>query len=108
MNAYSYTQDTAKKSYYPLLKYSAICEAPSKPPIQESNLSQGDRKENITNKRNIFTVKPIKCSIQEVVTESSAAPNVLTVDVVRTPQHCSARVSNNNRCIRNLCQQNPP
>ena len=27
------------------------------------------------------------------MTESFAAPNVLTVDVVRTPQYCSARLS---------------
>ena len=38
-------------------------------------------------------MKPIKCSIQEVVAESFAAQNVLTVDVVRTPLHCSARLS---------------
>lgn len=93
MNAYSYTQDNAKKSYYPLLKYSAICEAPSKPPIQESNLSQGDRKENITNKRNIFTVKLIKCSIQEVAAKLFTMLNILAVDVTRSPQYCQARLS---------------
>ena len=38
-------------------------------------------------------MKPIKRSIQEVVTESYAVPNVLAVEVVRTPQLCSARLS---------------
>ena len=55
MSACPYTQN-AKKSYYPPLKHSAINETPSKPLFQE-----GDRKENITNKINIFTGKPIKC-----------------------------------------------
>ena len=55
MSACPYTQN-AKKSYYPPLKHSAIYETPSKPLFQE-----GDRKENITNKINIFTGKPIKC-----------------------------------------------
>ena len=91
MNAYPFTQYNTKQSYYTPLKHSAICEAPSQPPIQEPHLPERDRKENITNKRNIFTVKLIKCSIQEVVVESF----VLTVIVVRTPQHCSARLSNN-------------
>ena len=70
-----------------------ICEAPSKPPILELHLSESYRKENIPNGRNIFIVKPIKCSIQEVVAESIAAQNIPTVDIVRTPQHCSARFS---------------
>ena len=38
-------------------------------------------------------MKPIKCSVQEVVTEAFAALNLLTVDVTRTPQHCSMRLS---------------
>ena len=38
-------------------------------------------------------MKPIKCSIQKFAAESFAAQNVLTVDVVRTPLHCSARLS---------------
>ena len=75
------------------MKHSTICEATSKPPILEPYLSENDRKESIPNRRNIFIVKLIKCSIQEVLTESFAAPNVLTVDVVRTPQYCSARLS---------------
>ena len=83
-NAYPYTQENAKQSYYPPLKHSALCEAPSNPLIQEPHLSERDRKKNITNKRNIFTVKPIKCSIQEVVAESFAAPNIPTVDVARS------------------------
>ena len=82
-----------RQSNYPPLKRSAICEAPSKPPILESHLSENDRKENIPNRRNIFIVKPIKCSIQEVIAESFAAQNLLTVDFVRTPQHYSARLS---------------
>ena len=68
-------------------------EAPSEPPFQEPLLSKGNPKEKITNKRNIFTVKPIKCSIQEVVAESYAVPNVLAVEVARTLQLCSARLS---------------
>ena len=47
----------------------------------------------ITNKRNTFTVKPINCSVQEVVPKSYAAPNVLAVNVVRTPQHYSVKLS---------------
>ena len=82
-----------KQSYYPPLKHSTILEAPSEPSFQELLLSESDRKEKITNKRNIFTVKPIKHSIQEVVAESYAVPNVLVVEVVRTPQLCSARLS---------------
>ena len=93
LNAYPYTQDNAKQSNYRHLKHSAICEVPSKPPILEPHLSKSDRKENIPNRRNIFIVKPIKCSIQEVVAESFAAQNLLTVDVVRTAQHCSTRFS---------------
>ena len=93
MYACPYIQDDAKQSYYPPLKHSAILEAPSEPPFQEPLLSESDRKEKITNKRNIFTVKPIKRSIQEVVAESYAVPNVLAVEVVRTPQLCSARLS---------------
>ena len=89
-----HTHDTnPKRSYYPSLKHFTICEAPSKPPIQEPHLSMGNQKENITNKRNIFTVKPIKCSIQEVATDSFAAMNVMTMDVVRTPRCCSARLT---------------
>lgn len=57
------------------------------------SLFEGDGKENITNKRNILTVTPIKYSISEVATEAFAAPNVLTVHVFRTPQHCPARLS---------------
>ena len=38
-------------------------------------------------------MKPIQRSIQEVVAESYAVLNVLAVEVVRTPQHCSARLS---------------
>ena len=75
------------------MKHSTTCEAPSKPPILECHLSESNRKENIPNRRNIFIVKLIKCSIQEVVAESFAAQNVLRVDIVRTPQHCSARLS---------------
>ena len=82
-----------RQSNYSPLKRSTICEAPSKPPILESHLSENDRKENIPNRRNIFIVKPIKCSIQEVIAESFAAQNLLTVDFVRTPQHYSARLS---------------
>ena len=93
LNAYPYTQDNAKQSDYPHLKHSAICEAPSKPPILVPFLSESDRNENIHNRRNIFMVKPIKCSIQEVLAELFAALNVLTVDVVRTRQYCSARLS---------------
>ena len=93
LNAYPYTQDNAKQSNYPHLKHSTICEGPGKPPILEPLLSESDQKENIRNRRNIFIVKPIKCSIQEVLAESFAAPNVLTADVVRTPQYCSARLS---------------
>ena len=93
MYASPYIQDDAKQSHYPPLKPSAILEAPSEPPFQEPFLSESDRKEKITNKRNIFTVKPIKHSIQEVVAESCAVPNVLVVEVVRTPQLCSARLS---------------
>ena len=48
-------------------------------------MSGRNEKEDITKKGNIFRVKPIKCSIQETVADSFAAPNVLTVDVVRTP-----------------------
>ena len=93
MNAYPYTQDNVKQSYYAPLKHFPISEAPSKSPIQEPHLSECDRKENISNKINILTVAPIKYSISEVVAESFAAPNVLTVDVFRTPQYCSARLS---------------
>ena len=93
MYACPYIQDDAKQSYYPPLKHSAILEAPSEPPFQEPLLSESDRKEKITNKINIFTVKPIKPSIQEVVAESYAVPNVLAVEVVRTPQLCSASLS---------------
>ena len=93
LNAHPYTHDNAKQSNYPPLKHSTICEAPSKPPILEPHLSEGDQKENIPNRRNIFIVISIKCSILEVVAESFAAQNVLTVNVVRTPQHCSARLS---------------
>ena len=93
MYACPYIQDDAKQSYYPPLKHSAILEAPSEPPFQEPLSSESDRKEKITNKRNIFTVKPIKRSIQEVVAESYAVPNVLAVEVVRTPRLCSARLS---------------
>ena len=93
MYACPYIQDDGKQSYYPLLKHSAILEAPSEPPFQEPLLSESDRKEKITNKRNMFTVKPIKRSIQGVVAESYAVPNVLAVEVVRTPQLCSARLS---------------
>ena len=93
MYACPYIQDDGKQSYYPLLKHSAILEAPSEPPFQEPLLSESDRKEKITNKRNIFTVKPIKRSIQEVMAESYAVPNVLVVEVVRTPQLCSARLN---------------
>ena len=75
------------------MKHFTICEAPSKPPVLETYLSESDQKENIPNRRNLFIVKPIKCSIQEVVAQSFAAQNVLTVDVVRTPQHCSATLS---------------
>ena len=57
------------------------------------HLSESDRKENILNRRNIFIVKPIKCSIQEVLAESFATPNVLAVDVLRTSQYCSVRLS---------------
>ena len=88
-----YIQDDAKQSYYPPLKHSAILEAPSEPPFQEPLLSESNRKEKITNKRNIFTVKLIKRSIQKVVAESYAVPSVLTVEVVRTPQLRSARLS---------------
>ena len=56
-------QDDAKQPYYPPLKHSNIFEAPSEPPFWEPLLSEGDRKEKITNKINIFTVKPIKRSI---------------------------------------------
>ena len=38
-------------------------------------------------------MKPIKCSIQEVVPESYPVPNVLAVEVVGTPQRCSAKLS---------------
>ena len=82
-----------KQSYYPPLKHSTILEAPSEPSFQELLLSESDRKEKITNKRNIFTVKPIKHSIQEVVAESYAVLNGVAVEVVRTPQLCSARLS---------------
>ena len=82
LNTHPYTQDNAKQSNYPPLKHSTICEAPSKPPILDSHLSESDRKENIPNRRNIFIVKPIKWLIQEVVAESFAAQNVLTVDVM--------------------------
>ena len=93
MYACLYIQDEAKQSYYPPLKHSTILEAPSEPPFQEPLLCESDRKEKITNKRNIFTVKPIKRSIQEVVTESYAVPNVLALEVVRTPKPCSAKLS---------------
>ena len=59
----------------------------------KSPFVRGRPEEKITNKRNIFTVKPIKRSIQEVVAESYAVPNVLALEVVRTPQLCSARLS---------------
>ena len=75
------------------MKHSTICETASKPPILEPHLSESDRKENIPNRRNIFTVKPIKCLIQEVLAESFATPNVLAVDVLRTSQYCSVRLS---------------
>ena len=88
-----YIQDGSKQSHYPPLKHSAILEAPSEPPFQEPLSSESDRKEKITNKRNIFTVKPIKRSIQEVMAESYAVPNVVAVEVVQTPQLCSARLS---------------
>ena len=90
MYACPYIQDDAK---YSRLKHSAILETLSEPPFQESLLYDGDRKEKITNKRNISTVKPIKRSIQEVAAKSYAVPNVLAVEVVRTPQLCSARLS---------------
>ena len=93
MYACPYIQDDTKQSYYPPLKHFAIFETPSEPPFHERLLAEGDRKEKITNNRNIFTVKPIKLSIQEVMAESYAVPNVLAVEVVRTPQHCSARLS---------------
>ena len=93
MYACPYMQDDAKQSYYPPLKHSAIFEAPNEAPFQEPLLSEDDRKEKITNKRNMLTVKPIKRSIQEVVAESYAVPNVLAVEVVRTPQLCSARLT---------------
>ena len=92
MYAWPYIQDDAKQSYYSPLKHSAIFEAPNEAPFQEPLLFEGDRKEKITIKRNIFTVKPIKRSIQEVTAESYAVPNVLEVEVVRTPQLCSARL----------------
>ena len=57
------------------------------------SLFECDRKENIKNKRNILTVTPIKYLILEVAAEPFAAPNVLTVDVFRTPQHCLAKLS---------------
>ena len=76
LNAHPYTHDNAKQSNYPPLKHSTICEAPSKPPILDSHLPESDRKENIPNRTNIFIVKPIRCSIQEVVAESFAAQNV--------------------------------
>ena len=38
-------------------------------------------------------MKSIKCLIQEIVAESFAAPNLLTVAVARSPQHCSARLN---------------
>ena len=103
LNAHPYTYDNAKHSNYPPLKHSTICEAPSKPPILDPHLSKSDWKENIIpNRRNVFIVKPIKCSIQEVVAESFAAQNVLTVDVVRTPRHCSARLNVNVECERDF------
>ena len=88
-----YIQDDAKQSYYRPLKHSAILEAPSEPPFHKPLLSESNRKEKTTNKRNIFTVKLIKRSIQKVVAESYAVPSVLTVEVVRTPQLRSARLS---------------
>ena len=92
-NAYPYTHDNAKQSNYPHLKHSTYCEAHSKPPILEPHLSESDRKENIPNRRSIFIVKPIRFSIQEVLAESFATPNVLTVDIIRTPQYCSGKLS---------------
>ena len=59
----------------------------------KSPFARGRPEEKITNKRNIFTVKPIKRSLQEVVTESYAVPNVLALEVVRTPKPCSAKLS---------------
>ena len=85
MYACPYIQEDAKQSYYSPLKHFAIFEAPTELPFHKPLLSEGDRQEKITNKRNIFTVKPIKRSIQEVVAESYAVPNVLAVEVVRTP-----------------------
>ena len=38
-------------------------------------------------------MKPSKCSIQEILAQSFAAPNILTVGVVRISQYCSARFS---------------
>ena len=93
LNAYPCTKYNAKQSNYPHLKHSTNCEATSKPPMVELHLSKSERKENIANRRNIFIVKPVKCLIQEVVAESFAAQSVLTGDVVRTLQHCSARLS---------------
>ena len=93
MYACPYIQDDAKKSYYPPLKHYAIFKVSSEPPFQEPLLSEGEKKEKFTNKRDIFTVKRIKRSIQEVVAEPYAVPNVLAVEVVRTPQLCSARLS---------------
>ena len=93
LNAYPYTQDNAKQSNYSPLKHYTICEAPSKPPILEPHFSKSNQKENIPKIRNIVIMRLIECSIQEVVTESFATKNALTVDVVRTLQYCSARLS---------------
>ena len=93
MYACPYIQDDAKQSYYPPLKHYAIFKVSSDPPFQEPLFSEGGKKEKITNKRDIFTVKQIKRSIQEVVAEPYAVPNVLAVEVVRIPQLCSARLS---------------
>ena len=47
MNAYLYTQNNAKQSFYPPLKHSAHCEAPSNPPIQEPHLYECDQKKTL-------------------------------------------------------------
>ena len=62
-------------------------------PFESPFFSRATGKEKITNKRNIFTIKPIKHSVQEVVAESYAVPNALAVEVVTTPKLCSARLS---------------
>ena len=85
-----YIQDDAKQSYYRPLKHSAILEAPSEPPFQEPLLSESNRKEKITNKRNIFTVK-LECTDSGSCSNSTASfseiEHTTRVEISKLCQH---------------------